>query len=56
MITRPLLILLCLGLVSTVTGCYVAPAPYGYYAPRSYGSVYPGPSVYAASRRYYYVP
>ena len=36
-----LLILLCVGILSTVTSCYVAPYPYGYYAPRPYVSVYP---------------
>ena len=36
-----LLILLCVGILSAVTGCYVAPYPYGYYAPRPYVSVYP---------------
>ena len=33
-----LLILLCVGILSTVTSCYVAPYPYGYYdyGPRYY--------------------
>jgi hypothetical protein len=39
--TGILLILLCVGILSTVTGCYVAPYPYGYYAPRPYVYVYP---------------
>ena len=29
MVTRLLLILLCLGVLSTVTGCYVEPTSYG---------------------------
>jgi len=29
MVTRLLLILLCLGVLSTVTGCYVEPTAYG---------------------------
>ena len=29
MVTRLMVIFLCLGVLSTVTGCYVEPAPYG---------------------------
>ena len=29
MVTRLLLIVLCLGVLSTVTGCYVEPTSYG---------------------------
>jgi hypothetical protein len=54
--TRLLLILLGLGLLSTVTGCSVASAPSGNYAPCAYGYGSPGPVVYVAPRRYYYVP
>ena len=39
--TWMLLILLCVGILSTVTGCYVEAYPYGYYAPRPYVYVYP---------------
>jgi len=46
MVTRILLILLCLGILSTVSGCYIEPYPYGYYAPRPY--------VYTYSRYYGY--
>jgi hypothetical protein len=45
---RILWLLLCVGLLSPGTGCYVVPAPYDYYT-RS-------PYVYAYPRRYYYVP
>ena len=41
MVTRLLLILLCLGILSTVNGCYVETYPYGYYAPRPYVYAYP---------------
>jgi len=46
MITRILLILLCLGILSMVNGCYVETSPYGYDAPRPSVSVYPRPYVY----------
>ena len=29
MVTRPMVIFLCLGVLSTVTGCDVEPTPYG---------------------------
>ena len=29
MVTRLMVIFLCLGILSTVTGCYVEPTPYG---------------------------
>jgi hypothetical protein len=51
MVARILLILLCLGILSTVNGCYIEPYPYGYYAPRAY--VYPRSYVYAYPYRYY---
>ena len=41
MSTWILVILLCVGILSTVTGCYVEAYPYGYYAPRPYVYVYP---------------
>jgi len=50
MMTRILLILLCLGVLSTVNGCYFDPAPYGVssyegsgvgaYQGEPYGRVY----------------
>ena len=54
MVARILLILLCLGILSTVNGCYVEPYPYGYYAPRPYIYAYPRSYVYVYPRRYYY--
>ena len=53
MLARILLILLCLGILSTVNGCYVEPYPYGYYAPGPYVYAYPRPYVYAYPPRYY---
>ena len=53
MVTRILLILLCLGLLSMVNGCYIEAYPYGYYAPRPYAYVYPRSYVYAYPYRYY---
>ena len=53
MITRIMLIFLCLGILSTVSGCYVEPYPYGYYTPRPYAYVYPRSHVYAYPYRYY---
>jgi hypothetical protein len=41
MVARILLTLLCLGILSTLNGCYIAPYPYGYYAPRPYVYAYP---------------
>jgi len=55
MLARILLILLFLGILSTVNGCYIVPYPYGYYAPGPYVYAYPGPYVYAYPR-WYYVP
>src|SRR5262252_1214877 len=51
MVMRMLFILLCLGILSTLNGCYVEPYPYGYYAPRPYAYVYPRPYTYPY--RYY---
>jgi len=45
MLTRLLLTLLCLGVLHALTGCYVEPYPYRYYAPRAY--TYPRPYGYA---------
>ena len=53
MVIRIWLILLCLGILSTVNGCYVEPYPYGYYAPRPYVYAYPQSYVYGYPRRYY---
>jgi len=53
MVIRIWLILLCLGILSTVNGCYVEPYPYGYYAPRPYVYTYPQSYVYGYPRRYY---
>ena len=53
MVTRILLILLCLGILSTVNGCYVEPYPYGYYAPRPYVYTYPRYYGYGYPYRYY---
>ena len=53
MVTRMLLMLLFLGILSTFTGCYVEPYPYGYYAPRPYVYAYPRAYVYAYPHRYY---
>ena len=53
MMTRIMLLFLCLGILSTVSGCYVEPYPYGYYAPRTYTYVYPRSYVYAYPYRYY---
>ena len=53
MVPRMLLILLCLGILSTLNGCYIAPYPYGYYAPRPYVYAHPQAYVYAYPRRYY---
>ena|SRR6266446_4782666 len=53
MVIRILLILLCLGILSTVNGCYVESYPYGYYAPRPYVHAYPQSYVYEYPRRYY---
>jgi hypothetical protein len=53
MVARILLILLCLGILSTVSGCYIEPYPYGYYAPRPYVYAPPRAYVYAYPRRYY---
>lgn len=54
MVTRLLLILLCVGILHTLTGCYVEPYPYGYYRHRSYVYAYPRPYVYRYPR--YYAP
>ncbi len=43
MVARIWLILLCLGILSTLNGCYIAPYPYAYYAPRPYVYAYPRP-------------
>jgi hypothetical protein len=57
MVTRILLVFLCLGILSMVSGCYVEPYPYGYYAPSPYVYYgYPGPYVYRYPYRYYYAP
>lgn len=48
MVTRIRLMLLCLGILSMATGCYVETAPYGYDAP--------SPVVYTYPRSYVYVP
>jgi len=53
MVTRILLLLLCLGILHTLTGCYVETYPYGYYAPRPYVYAYPRHYVYAYPYRYY---
>jgi hypothetical protein len=53
MVARILLVLLCLGLLSTLNGCYIAPYPYAYYAPRPYVYAYPRSYVYAYPPRYY---
>jgi hypothetical protein len=53
MVARILLVLLCLGILGTVNGCYIEPYPYGYYAPRPYVYAYPRAYVYAYPRRYY---
>ena len=53
MVRRMIVILLCLGTLSTLTGCYVDPYPYGYYAPRPYVYAYPRSYVYAHPYRYY---
>jgi len=53
MVARILLTLLCLGILSTVNGCYIEPYPYGYYAPRPYVYAPPPAYVYAYPRRYY---
>ena len=53
MVARTLLILLCLGILSTLNGCYIEPYPYGYYAPRPYVYAYPRAYVYAYPHRYY---
>jgi hypothetical protein len=38
MVTRILLLLLCLGVLSTGTGCYVDPSPYGTSSSGMYGA------------------
>ena len=53
MVTRMLWMLVLLGILSPLHGCYVEPYPYGYYAPRPYAYAYPRPYVYAYPRRYY---
>ena len=53
MVARILLILLCLGVLSTINGCYVEPYPYTYYAPRPYVYAYPRAYVYTYPHRYY---
>jgi hypothetical protein len=53
MVARVWLILLSLGMLSTLSGCYIEPYPYGYYAPRPYVYAYPRAYVYAYPRRYY---
>jgi len=53
MVARILLVLLCLGILSTVNGCYIEPYPYTYYAPRPYVYAYPRSYVYAYPYRYY---
>ena len=50
MVARILLTLLCLGILSTLNGCYIAPYPYGYCVPRPYVYAYP-PRYYVP---YYY--
>lgn len=52
MVARILLILLGLGMLSTLNGCYIEPYPYGYYAPRPYVYAPPRAYVYAYPRRY----
>jgi hypothetical protein len=59
MVVRILLILLCLGILSTLGGCYIEPYPYGYYAPRPYVYAYPRSYIYVYPYRYhgyYYYP
>lgn len=53
MVERILLILLCLGILSTLNGCYIEPYPYGYYAPRPYVYTYPRSYIYTYPYRYY---
>jgi len=53
MVARLWLILLSLGMLITLNGCYIEPYPYGYYAPRPYVYAYPRAYVYAYPRRYY---
>lgn len=38
MVKHIMLIILCLGVLSTVTGCYVEPSPYGTSSSGVYGS------------------
>ena len=51
MVTRLMFILVCLGILCAVNGCYIEPYPYGYYAPPPY--VYPRAYVYRYPYRYY---
>ena len=53
MVARILLILLCLGILSTLSGCYIEPYPYAYYAPRPYVYAYPRSYIYVYPHRYY---
>ncbi len=53
MVARVLLILLCLGVLSTINGCYIEPYPYTYYTPRPYVYAYPQAYVYTYPHRYY---
>ena len=53
MVTRILLIFLCLAILSTINGCYVETYPYGYYAPRPYAYAYPRYYGYGYPHRYY---
>jgi hypothetical protein len=53
MAARILLIFLCLGILSTLSGCYIEPYPYTYYAPRPYIYAYPRSYIYVYPHRYY---
>ena len=56
MVRRMMFLLLCLGILGTLNGCYVEPYPYGYYESQSYGYTYPRSYVYTYPRWYYYAP
>ena len=53
MMIRILLILLYMGILTTLNGCYVETYPYGYYAPRPYVYAYPRAYGYVYPHRYY---
>jgi len=53
MVTRILSILLLLGILGTLNGCYVEAYPYGYYAPRPRVYAYPRAYSYTYPHRYY---